>query len=101
MGWEFATAGRIAFGAGKFSEAADAAAAMGKRALVVTGAKARHECNGVPFAIAGEPSTKHIREGAELARREGCDLVVAIGGGSAIDAGKAIAAMIANPGDPL
>jgi len=42
-----------------------------------------------------------VRTGTELARTNRCDLVVAIGGGSAIDAGKAIAALTTNPGDPL
>jgi alcohol dehydrogenase class IV len=51
--------------------------------------------------VAGEPSVDLVRTGAEYGREEGCDLVIAIGGGSAIDAGKALAAMIANPGDPL
>jgi alcohol dehydrogenase class IV len=42
-----------------------------------------------------------VRRGAEYARLERCDVVVAMGGGSALDAGKALAAMLANPGDPL
>ena len=40
-----------------------------------------------------------VRQGVELARREQCDLVIAFGGGSAIDAGKAIAALLANGGE--
>jgi alcohol dehydrogenase class IV len=42
-----------------------------------------------------------VRRGVALAREEGCDLVIAIGGGSAVDAGKALAALLTNPGDPL
>jgi alcohol dehydrogenase class IV len=101
MRFEFATAGRIVFGEGSFAEAGAAAATFGRRALVVTGATPRHAMAGVPFAIAGEPSIEDVRIGATLARDEDCDVVVAIGGGSAIDAGKAIAALMANPGDPL
>jgi alcohol dehydrogenase class IV len=101
MRFEFATAGRIVFGEGSFRDAPAAAAGLGKRALVVTGATPRYAMPGVPCAIAGEPSIDDIRRGAALARSEGCDIVVAIGGGSAIDAGKAIAALMANPGDPL
>ena len=103
MQFAFATATRILFGEGKLAEAAPAARAMGRRALVITGASQRHTIavDAVPFAVAGEPSLARVREGAALARESGCDVVIAIGGGSAIDAGKAIAAMLTNPGDPL
>lgn len=97
MTFEFATASRIVFGDGASREIP----AMGARALVVTGASGRHAREGVPFRIAGEPSVEDVRRGAELARAESCDHVIAIGGGSAIDGGKAIAALLANPGDPL
>jgi alcohol dehydrogenase class IV len=40
-------------------------------------------------------------QGARFARGEACELVVAIGGGSALDAGKALAALLTNTGDPL
>ncbi|MGA2270570.1 MAG: iron-containing alcohol dehydrogenase [Bryobacteraceae bacterium] len=112
MRFEFATAARILFGEGTVREVAAAAAAMGRRALVVTGASpervapltASLEAAGVaclPLAVAGEPTIDLIRQGSEYARGEHCDLVIAMGGGSAIDAGKALAAMLANPGDPL
>lgn len=45
------------------------------------------------------PTKDNVMEGADLARSEGCDMIVALGGGSAIDAGKAIALMAANDGD--
>jgi alcohol dehydrogenase class IV len=107
MRWEFATADRIVFGAGAIREAAGAAAGMGRRALLVTGAhpeRALALISGmetVPFAVAGEPAIDTIRQGIACARNEGCDLVIAAGGGSAIDGGKAIAALLANPGDVL
>ena len=47
----------------------------------------------------GEPTIELVRRGAEFARQEKCDLVIAFGGGSAIDTGKAIAALLANPGE--
>jgi alcohol dehydrogenase class IV len=97
MRFEFATASRILFGEGVSRDIP----AMGKRALVVTGASGRHAREGVRFAIDGEPTVEHVRRGTGLARAESCDHVIAIGGGSAIDAGKAIAALLANPGDPL
>jgi alcohol dehydrogenase class IV len=112
MRFEFATAGRIVFGEGAASEAALAAAAMGQRALLVTGESAERavalgralEAAGLtvaPFRVAGEPTIDTIAAGAIYARSEGCDVVVAMGGGSAIDAGKALAAMLTNPGEPL
>jgi alcohol dehydrogenase class IV len=42
-----------------------------------------------------------VDEAAELARRQGCDLVIAVGGGSVLDAGKAVAAMLTHPGTVL
>ena len=107
MRFEFATAARIVFGEGTLAEVPAAAASLGRRALLVTGASpdraaplaARIEC--VPFAVAGEPTIGLIRAGTGYARQERCDLVIAMGGGSAIDAGKALAAMLANPGDVL
>ncbi len=107
MTFEFATAGRIRFGAGTAREVAAAATAMGRRALVVTGASMDRaaplvaSAPHVIFAVAGEPTIDTVREGAAVARETGCDMVIAIGGGSAIDAGKALAAMLTNPGDPL
>ncbi|HUP03145.1 MAG TPA: iron-containing alcohol dehydrogenase, partial [Bryobacteraceae bacterium] len=55
----------------------------------------------VRFPVPGEPTVDLVRSGAAHARAENCDLVISMGGGSAIDAGKALAAMLANPGDPL
>jgi len=102
--FEFATATRIVFGPGTVREVPAAAAEMGRRALVVTRRSADPERLGIagePFPIHGEPSVDLIRRGTQLAREAGCDLVIAMGGGSAIDAGKAIAAMLGNGGDPL
>ncbi len=112
MRFEFATANRIIFGPGTLAEAGDLAAALGQRALVVTGRRADRarglidslQASGVEcssFAIAGEPTTEDVRRGVELARQEGCDLLIGMGGGSPLDAAKAIAALLSNGGDPL
>lgn len=106
MTFDFATAGRILFGSGVVSQLAGHARSMGGRALVVTGASPERatalvaglDC--VFFAVPGEPALETVRQGVAAARNAGCDVVIAIGGGSAIDAGKAIAAMLANAGDP-
>jgi alcohol dehydrogenase class IV len=112
ISFEFATAGRILFGGGRFEQAGRVAREFGTRALVVTGRSADRfdrlapllEAEGVTatrFIVAGEPTVEDVRAGASTARREGCTLVVAVGGGSAIDAGKAVAALAANDGDVL
>jgi len=54
----------------------------------------------VTFPIAGEPTTATVREAMLCAKEAGCDLVIGLGGGSVLDAGKAVAALLANGGDP-
>ena len=112
MRFEFATATRILFGPGSVTEVAPAAAALGRRALLVTGrnvqrsAPLREGLNAqgvvaVTFAVAGEPTVDIARAGVQRAREMECDLVIGLGGGSVLDTGKAIAALLANGGDPL
>jgi len=110
--FEFATATRILFGAGALREAGALAKQFGQNALVVTGrnperAKPLTEiltANGVrwtAFPVAGEPEVGTIEKGVAQARQAGCDQVISFGGGSALDAGKAIAMMLTNPGELL
>ncbi len=112
MRFEFATAGRILFGPGTLSEVGPAARGLGRRALVVTGKSAERAgpllaalagagVAQVGFVVPGEPTTEMVRAGMRLAQAEACDLVIGFGGGSAIDAAKAIAALATNGGDPL
>ena len=107
---EFATATRILFGPGVVREVAPAAKGMGRRALLAIGCPAESAAlllealkeEGIgctSWAVHSEPSVAFVRQGVELARREQCDLVIGCGGGSAIDAGKAIAALLANGGE--
>jgi alcohol dehydrogenase class IV len=110
--FEFATAARIRFGAGVRHELPPAALSLGRKALVVTGSAANRAAHLVD-AVAGsgvsvvhmivgsEPTVELIRQGTAKAREAGCDLVIAIGGGAVLDAGKALAALLAHPGDPL
>lgn len=110
MRFEFATATRILFGTGMLREVGALAAAMGRRALVVTGrtterAKplldllARQGLEAVTFSVGGEPTTEVAREGTQRAREADCDLVIGFGGGSALDTAKAVAALLTNGGD--
>lgn len=112
MRFEFATAGRIIFGAGTLREIGPAAKALGRSAFVVTGRDptrarplldllAAEAINATPCALAGEPTVNAVTAATTQARESGCDSIVGFGGGSAIDAAKAIAALLANPGDPL
>ena len=105
--FEFATANRIIFGAGKLNELGRQIEGA-KRLLWVHG----HSSDAIPrvreilsaagipfteFEVHGEPTVDLIREGVEAAH--GCDMLIGLGGGSVLDAGKAIAALLANPGD--
>jgi alcohol dehydrogenase class IV len=109
MAFEFATAGRILFGPGWFREAAPSARSLGCRPLVVTGRDRVRAgglleslraggCEPVAFPVGGEPSVGVVEEGVRIAREARCDLAIGFGGGSAIDAAKAIAALAPNPG---
>lgn len=53
------------------------------------------------FSVPGEPTLDDARSGSEYAKRVGADVVVGFGGGSAVDAGKAIAALARQPHDAL
>jgi alcohol dehydrogenase class IV len=110
VSFDLALPSRILFGEGRLAEAGALAAGLGTRALVVEGRSGRAEPlhdllreSGVPtarIAVAGEPTTALVESGAAHAIAERCDVVVALGGGSVIDAAKAIAALVTNR-DPI
>lgn len=102
--FEFATAQRILFGRGRAAELPALAEALGARIALITGASRRHADRlnaACVIPIAGEPTFDAVRAGVAAAREADADVVVAIGGGSVIDAGKAIAMLLTNGGDPL
>ena len=112
MKFEFATATRIIFGHHAIKEVGPIAADMGHRVFVVTGrapgraAPLVDQLNAeglrtVLFSVPGEPTTATVFEGVEQARQAGSDLVIGIGGGSVLDTGKAIAALLTNSGNLL
>lgn len=110
VNFEFASPTRILFGEKRLREAGELVASMGARALVVEGSSDRAapvmevlRAGGVvtsQLCVPGEPTTALIECGVESARAERCDVVVAVGGGSVIDAGKAVAALLTNS-EPL
>jgi alcohol dehydrogenase class IV len=109
MKFEFATAGRILFGAGTARQLPALAKTLGDSALVLLGRSGRGEealaagltqakVRVVPFHVDREPTVGLVDEARELSLNEGCELVIAVGGGSVIDAAKAAACMLTNPG---
>lgn len=108
--FEFATATRVLFGAGTAAEIGPLARGFGRRALVVTGSRPERASRlmaglreaGVTsdtFAVPGEPTTLHVAAGVARARLHGYDVVIGVGGGSAIDTAKAIAGLLTNDRD--
>lgn len=112
MQFEFATSARILFGAGRVHEVGALAADVGKRAFVITGktteraaplfdALAANNIEAATFAVSGEPTTDIAQEATQQAKAAECDLVIGFGGGSPLDTGKAVAALLTNGGVPL
>jgi alcohol dehydrogenase class IV len=110
--FEFVTATRIIFGKGTLGVGIESAAQMGKKALVVHGTgKApisnffvqlkKSEIDFISATVEHEPTVDQVQEITSTARLQNCDYVIAIGGGSALDTGKAVAAMLTNSGDLL
>lgn len=106
---------KILFGAGKLNEL-EKETLPGEKALIVISSGNTMKKNGyldrlitilrnknidyVLFdKILPNPIKAHVMEGASLAKQEGCDFVVGLGGGSSIDSAKSIAVMVKNPGD--
>ncbi len=99
---------RIVFGIGVARQAASIASGLGRRVFLVTGGHAerygwleRELAPGAVFRVSGEPSVEQARQASQAARDCGADVVVACGGGSALDLGKAAAALAANSGDVM
>lgn len=103
---------RIVFGAGALNKVPALAARFGRRALLVTGARSFREssfwasfvdgmkaqgCAIEILAVAGEPSPQLVDEAAAQFRDAGIDAVIGIGGGSVLDAAKAVAGLLRVP----
>ncbi|MEQ8169718.1 MAG: iron-containing alcohol dehydrogenase, partial [Candidatus Eremiobacterota bacterium] len=109
MKFEFATANRIVFGSGTIKEIPFLAEVFGRKALLVTGSnfervstliellKEKHISPFI-FSVSCEPSTEIVTLGTAMAREKKCEFVIAAGGGSVIDTGKAISAMMTSGG---
>ncbi len=110
MQFEFATANRIIFGPGSLENISSFVEPLDGPAFVVAGSSAKRvfpllrilEELKIPFDIfhvSGEPTTNIVLEGANHARKIDAQMVVGFGGGSVLDTGKVIAALMTNHGD--
>ena len=115
LDFQFFMPSRLVFGPGKLAELATTEHLPGKKALIVIGAGGAMVKNGylertqgylaqrgvqslVYDKILPNPLSGRVDEAAALARKERCDFVLGLGGGSTMDAAKGIALMAANDG---
>jgi len=116
IGFEFFCPARIVFGRGTSARLGAMAAGFGRRALMVTNAGQPGDAGlvdrlaslldaaGVTVTCCvqrGEPAVADIERTVQAGRSADCDVVIGVGGGSAIDAAKASAGLLTNPGSPL
>lgn len=113
MSWnrsfELATSPKVIFGRGQMMRLPAALSAFGSKILLVTGERSLVQSEHWPgllealaaegrqwehYQVAGEPSPMVIDRAVEQTRGKGVEAVVGIGGGSVLDAGKAIAALL-------
>ncbi|MBU1035304.1 iron-containing alcohol dehydrogenase, partial [bacterium] len=111
---EFFAPGKIIFGPGGLSQVGVEAKRLGSKVLVVLGRSAMRKSgaldrlthllteNNLEYIIyeniPSDPTVETVDTGASLARKGSCNLVIALGGGSVLDTGKAISAMVVNEG---
>ncbi len=116
MKFEYYNPTRLIFGVGSLERLGEVVSQYGKKALLVTGKgsvkrrgvfdRAVESLNkaGVTViefsGVEPNPRLSTVIRGAETAKRENCDAVVALGGGSVMDASKVIAATVLYEGDP-
>lgn len=110
MQFEFSTPTRIIFGSGKLDSIGSLVTNFGERVLVISGAPAaissrliglleQVEITYSSVQVGNEPTVDDIRSILDIARQTPIDVIIGIGGGSALDVSKAISALLTNPGD--
>ncbi len=114
--FDFFSVTRISFGRGAFDGIGELAGSFGQTAMVVTNAGEPGDGGLVDrwaellgaagiqmhsYRQRGEPTVEHVEQALEVARHGSCDVVIGLGGGSAIDAAKAVAGLLTNGGSPL
>ena len=110
MRFEFATATQIIFGPGTQKDISIPTAEMGEHGLVITG---RNPQRAKPllkqlkkqaivfslFSVSEEPTNDLSLAAVEKARSDSCDFVIGMGGGSVMDRGMVVAALLINSGE--
>lgn len=110
--FEFMTSNRIIFERDGLARIGALSKPFGRKALIVTGSRGEVAekirtyleevgLKSAHFKVTDEPGLDTTKAGLDLAREEKCDMVIACGGGSVIDSGKIIAAMLENEGEIL
>ena len=114
MAREFIVPGQMITGAGALEMARDTLGQLGKKAMIVTDKvmmelgncakvekvlKSQKVEYTIYSEIAGEPTDVMIEKGLTQYKEEGCDFLVALGGGSPIDSMKAIGSLVKNGGN--
>lgn len=114
LNFEYFLPTRLVFGVGSVNKVGEFAKSLGKKTLIVTGKSSTKktglldrviailEKNGVETVVFDEivpnPLSSTVDKGAEFANKEGCDLVVGLGGGSPVDSAKLIAVVAKDGG---
>ena len=112
MQFEFTTTTRILFGSGKLKIIGSLAGEFGKRALIVSGCPEaisdqlvnlleQYKITSSTIRINQEPTVDSIRRLVDYAKQSPIDMVIGIGGGSALDSAKVASALACNPGDVM
>ena len=112
MEFEFATSTQIIFGRGSIQKFSTLIPELGSACLVITGRHSnernpvieildRSNVNYHIFTVSGEPTDTVIHQGVAQAVQQKADFILAMGGGSVLDAGKAIGMLVANGGEVL
>jgi alcohol dehydrogenase class IV len=103
--YSFLTPPEILFGHDESAKTLDVARRFGTRIFLVTGGRSFETLGvakllfGLPrWSVSGEPDVSTVDEAVRQCREAGADVVVAVGGGSALDAAKAVAGVAPNEG---
>jgi len=110
MQCDFSTSNRIIFGKGCVNQIADLIKPIGRRRLIIQSSSVAADIDEIlsgqmieteRYTCSGEPDIDSITTILGVARQSNCDFVISIGGGSVIDTGKAVSALLTNQGNLL